>query len=47
MKNFAFIETAGYIAPYHLEIIKVTGNELVALKNKIDSENKKRKYDVI
>jgi UDP-N-acetyl-2-amino-2-deoxyglucuronate dehydrogenase len=30
MKSFAIIGVGGYIAPRHLEAIKLTGNRLVA-----------------
>jgi len=36
-KRFALIGAAGYIAPRHMEAIKDTGNELVALLDKSDS----------
>jgi UDP-N-acetyl-2-amino-2-deoxyglucuronate dehydrogenase len=37
MKNFAVIGVGGYIAPRHLEAIKVTGNKLVAAFDVKDS----------
>ncbi len=37
MKRFAIIGAAGYVAPRHMEAIKVTGNELVAAYDKFDS----------
>jgi UDP-N-acetyl-2-amino-2-deoxyglucuronate dehydrogenase len=37
MKNFALIGVAGYIAPRHLQAIKVTGNNLVAALDKSDT----------
>lgn len=37
MKNFAVIGVGGYIAPRHLEAIKVTGNKLVAAYDTKDS----------
>ncbi|MCR5114576.1 MAG: Gfo/Idh/MocA family oxidoreductase [Bacteroidales bacterium] len=37
MKNFALIGAAGYIAPRHMQAIKDTGNNLVALLDKSDS----------
>jgi UDP-N-acetyl-2-amino-2-deoxyglucuronate dehydrogenase len=37
MKNFAVIGVGGYIAPRHLEAIKVTGNKLVAAFDTKDS----------
>lgn len=37
MKNFALIGAAGYIAPRHMQAIKVTGNQLVAAYDPNDS----------
>lgn len=37
MHNFALIGAAGYIAPRHLQAIKDTGNQVVALLDKSDS----------
>lgn len=37
MKNFALIGAAGYIAPRHMQAIKETGNNLVAILDKSDS----------
>lgn len=37
MKNFALIGAAGYIAPRHMQAIKVTGNDLVAAVDPSDS----------
>ncbi len=37
MKNFAVIGVGGYIAPRHLEAIKVTGNKMVAAYDTKDS----------
>ena len=37
MKNFALIGAAGYIAPRHLQAIKETGNNLLAILDKNDS----------
>ena len=37
MKNFALIGAAGYIAPRHMQAIKVTGNSLVAAYDPNDS----------
>lgn len=37
MKNFAIIGAAGYIAPRHMQAIKMTGNELVAALDPNDS----------
>lgn len=37
MQNFALIGAAGYIAPRHMQAIKDTGNQLVALLDKSDS----------
>lgn len=37
MKNFALIGAAGYIAPRHMQAIKVTGNNLVAALDPNDS----------
>lgn len=37
MKNFAVIGVGGYIAPRHLEAIKITGNKLVAAYDTKDS----------
>lgn len=37
MKSFAIIGAAGYIAPRHMQAIKVTGNELVAAYDPNDS----------
>lgn len=37
MKNFALIGAAGYIAPRHMQAIKVTGNKLVAALDPNDS----------
>jgi UDP-N-acetyl-2-amino-2-deoxyglucuronate dehydrogenase len=37
MKNFAVIGVGGYIAPRHLEAIKITGNKLVAAFDTKDS----------
>lgn len=37
MKNFALIGAAGYIAPRHMEAIKETGNNLIAVLDKQDS----------
>lgn len=37
MKNFALIGAAGYIAPRHMQAIKVTGNALVAAYDPNDS----------
>jgi UDP-N-acetyl-2-amino-2-deoxyglucuronate dehydrogenase len=36
-KNFALIGAAGYIAPRHMQAIKATGNELVAMLDPNDS----------
>jgi UDP-N-acetyl-2-amino-2-deoxyglucuronate dehydrogenase len=36
-KNFALIGAAGYIAPRHMDAIKKTGNNLVALLDRCDS----------
>ncbi len=36
-KNFAIIGVGGYIAPRHIEAIKVTNNELIAALDKSDS----------
>ena len=37
MKNFALIGAAGYIAPRHMQAIKATGNDLVAMLDPSDS----------
>lgn len=37
MHNFALIGAAGYIAPRHMQAIKDTGNQLVAMLDKSDS----------
>ena len=37
MKNFALIGAAGYIAPRHMQAIKATGNDLVAMLDPADS----------
>lgn len=37
MQNFALIGAAGYIAPRHMQAIKDTGNQLVAMLDKSDS----------
>lgn len=37
MHNFALIGAAGYIAPRHMQAIKDTGNQIVALLDKSDS----------
>lgn len=37
MYNFALIGAAGYIAPRHMQAIKDTGNNLVAILDKSDS----------
>jgi len=37
MKNFALVGAAGYIAPRHMEAIKITGNKLVAAVDINDS----------
>ncbi len=37
MYNFALIGAAGYIAPRHMQAIKETGNNLVAILDKSDS----------
>ncbi|MBO4646247.1 MAG: Gfo/Idh/MocA family oxidoreductase [Bacteroidales bacterium] len=37
MSNFALIGAAGYIAPRHMQAIKETGNQLVAILDKSDS----------
>ena len=37
MKNFALIGAAGYVAPRHMQAIKVTGNRLVAALDPSDS----------
>lgn len=37
MKNFALIGAAGYIAPRHMQAIKTTGNDLVAMLDPSDS----------
>lgn len=37
MKNFALIGAAGYIAPRHMQAIKATGNDLVAVLDPADS----------
>ncbi len=44
MKNFALIGAAGYIAPRHMEAIKVTQNNLVATLDKHDSVGILDKY---
>ena len=37
MKNFALIGASGYIAPRHVQAIKDTGNELVAMLDPHDN----------
>ena len=37
MKNFALIGVAGYIAPRHIQAIKETGNNLIAIFDPSDS----------
>ena len=37
MKRFALVGAAGYIAPRHMQAIKVTGNNLVAALDPNDS----------
>jgi UDP-N-acetyl-2-amino-2-deoxyglucuronate dehydrogenase len=37
MKNFVMIGVAGYIAPRHLQAIKETGNQLIAVTDPFDS----------